>query len=146
MSDYEIGYGKPPKASQFKPGVSPNPTGRPKRQQTDLTGIIVSVLNAPIEHQEGGQKMTTSAWVLNLRMLVQRAVRGSVDAAMELLKIWIHAGRSKSGIQRVEVHDWLPDYPGQTAEQKTRDFAQKRNAASVEWWSPLGAGHSKPKG
>jgi hypothetical protein len=79
-------------------------------------------------------------------MLVQRAVRGAVDAAMMLLKIWIQAGRSKRGIQRVEVHDWLPDYSGQTAEAKTRDFAQKRNAASVEWWSPLGAGQSKPKG
>ncbi|QDM15786.1 hypothetical protein FNL55_07250 [Tardiphaga sp. vice352] len=29
-SDYEVGYGKPPKDHQFKPGKSPNPNGRPK--------------------------------------------------------------------------------------------------------------------
>ncbi len=30
MSDYEVGYGKPPVHSQFKPGQSGNPSGRPK--------------------------------------------------------------------------------------------------------------------
>ena|SRR5437868_14511965 len=29
--DYEVGYGKPPKNSQFQKGVSGNPTGRPKK-------------------------------------------------------------------------------------------------------------------
>lgn len=29
-ADYEVGYGKPPKHSQFKPGVSPYPQGRKK--------------------------------------------------------------------------------------------------------------------
>jgi hypothetical protein len=29
---YSVGYGKPPKASQFKPGQSGNPNGRPKGQ------------------------------------------------------------------------------------------------------------------
>ena len=33
-SDYEVGYGKPPKDGQFKKGVSGNPSGRPKSQQT----------------------------------------------------------------------------------------------------------------
>ena len=28
--DYEVGYKKPPKEYQFKPGVSGNPKGRPK--------------------------------------------------------------------------------------------------------------------
>lgn len=29
-SDYEVGFGKPPQASRFKPGQSGNPKGRPK--------------------------------------------------------------------------------------------------------------------
>jgi Family of unknown function (DUF5681) len=29
--DYEVGYGKPPKTSQFKKGESGNPSGRPKK-------------------------------------------------------------------------------------------------------------------
>ena len=31
MSNYEIGYGKPPRNKRFKAGVSGNPRGRPKR-------------------------------------------------------------------------------------------------------------------
>ena len=27
MSDYDVGYGKPPKHAQFKKGVCPNPMG-----------------------------------------------------------------------------------------------------------------------
>ena len=29
-SDYEVGYKKPPKSTQFQPGQSGNPKGRPK--------------------------------------------------------------------------------------------------------------------
>ena len=43
----EVGYGKPPKHSQFKPGQSGNPQGRPKgsrnssdRSQMRATGIL----------------------------------------------------------------------------------------------------------
>ena len=30
VADYEVGYGRPPKNSQFKPGQSGNPRGRRK--------------------------------------------------------------------------------------------------------------------
>ncbi len=31
---YEVGYGRPPKDTQFKKGVSGNPSGKPKRKTT----------------------------------------------------------------------------------------------------------------
>lgn len=38
-SGYEIGYGKPPKSSRFKPGQSGNPRGRPKGAKNKRPGL-----------------------------------------------------------------------------------------------------------
>jgi Family of unknown function (DUF5681) len=143
MPEYEVGYGKPPRASQFKPGVSGNRKGRPKRQKSDLASVIHRVMYSFVRHRENGQEQITPAWELNLKLLVRSAVSGDVDAATAVLKFWAQAERTKSGKQRVVVEDWLPDYAGQTAEQKTRDFARKRNAAAIEWWSQAGTARSK---
>lgn len=55
MTDYTIGYGKPPRASRYKPGTSGNPRGRPKRQSLSLADIIDHVLGARITYREQGR-------------------------------------------------------------------------------------------
>lgn len=136
MSNYEVGYGKPPKSSQFKPGISGNRKGRPKRGPPDFARAILDVLNAPIEYREGDKVKTASGLELNVKMLVKRAMAGDVDASIALLKIRAQALRGRaSGSERLEITDWTPDFPGQTAEEKTRDFARKQNASSFEWWT-----------
>lgn len=44
---YEVGYGRPPKSTQFKPGISGNPKGRPKGAQ-NLSTIVKKVMNEPV--------------------------------------------------------------------------------------------------
>jgi len=39
-------------------------------------------------------------------------------------------------MERLIITDWLPDYPGQTADQKTREFATTGDANPLEWWQP----------
>jgi hypothetical protein len=39
MSDFEVGYKKPPKDTQFKPGQSGNPRGRPKDKNHTLPAL-----------------------------------------------------------------------------------------------------------
>ena len=55
MSDYDVGYGKPPKHSQFKKGVCPNPAGRGKRCDLEVREILNKVLNAKTEFRERGK-------------------------------------------------------------------------------------------
>ena len=52
MTDYDVGYRKPPKHSQFKKGVSGNPRGRVKRGDPAMRDILDSVLNAKIAFRE----------------------------------------------------------------------------------------------
>ena len=42
--DHEVGYGKPPKGGQFKPGKSGNPSGRPKGAKNKLPQEVKAMI------------------------------------------------------------------------------------------------------
>jgi hypothetical protein len=139
MADHDVGYGRPPKRSQFKPGVSGNPSGRRKRQPTALAEIIGKALDAPIEYRERGRIKVTTRRELRLRTLVDRAVKGDLGAAELILKIRAQARRDgEIGLDRLDISDWQPDWPGQTAEQKTLEVAKTGDADPLEWWNQPG--------
>jgi hypothetical protein len=132
---YEVGYGKPPRRSRFKPGISGNPKGRPKRRPSALAKVIRNVLSAPIEYREKGRLKSVTSLELSLKMLIERAIKGDLTAAELVLKVRAHGQRyGEAGIDRLHITDWLPDYPGQTANQKTAEFARSEIADPIEWW------------
>jgi hypothetical protein len=45
--EFEIGYGRPPHATRFKPGQSGNPRGRPKRSKNGKT-LLLEALNETV--------------------------------------------------------------------------------------------------
>ena len=59
MSDYEIGYGRPPKSTRFKPGQSGNTKGRPKGS-TNLENLLNKALDVKvtIETPTGTKRIT----------------------------------------------------------------------------------------
>ena len=136
MASYEIGYGKPPLSGRFRAGVSGNARGRPKRKGLALAERIKTVLNAPIEYRERGKIKVATYRELCLKMLVDRAINGALDATELVLKILARAERyGDSGIDLVLVENWIADYPGQTADQKTVEVVAGRDATPAEWWS-----------
>jgi hypothetical protein len=134
MADYEIGYGKPPKSRRFQAGVSGNPKGRPKRGPIAFAETIEKILNAKIEYRERGRTKVATAQELSLRMLVDRAVSGDLEAAEIVLKIRERAERTgDAGVEQIEISDWMPDYPGQSGEQKAKNLktSRKDDASSI---------------
>ena len=91
MKEYDVGYGKPPKHSQFKKGVCPNPKGRGKRGELPLREILDSVLNATTSFRERGKLKKASRLELTIRRLAALAIKGDVSSAAALLELRAHA-------------------------------------------------------
>ncbi|MCC6983087.1 MAG: hypothetical protein IT535_07425 [Bauldia sp.] len=84
--EYEVGYGKPPREHQFKPGRSGNPRGRPKKKGLqDMDTIIGSELARPIAIIENGRSKILTAGEIIGRGLVNDAAKGSPSARKLLL-------------------------------------------------------------
>lgn len=84
--DDKVGYRKPPKRSQFKPGESGNPKGRVKGQR-NLKSDLTSLLNKPVTIREGGELRRVSRQEAILLSLFEKAVRGDVKASSQMLAI-----------------------------------------------------------
>lgn len=77
-----VGYGRPPVDRRFKPGVSGNPKGRPRKSglrrdptkaSTSLDDLILREANRPIELRENGRPV---------KMTVMEAAMRSIEASM----------------------------------------------------------------
>ena len=135
MSDSKVGYKKPPLKSRFKPGVSGNLKGRPKRKPPSLVQIVSKTLTAPIEYHDKDSVKLASPNEIALKRLIGEALKGNIKAAKHVLEARNHAYRyGDLGALRLQVRNWLPDRPGQTAEQKTRDRSKSREVDSLQWW------------
>ncbi|MFC4595535.1 DUF5681 domain-containing protein [Sphingobium tyrosinilyticum] len=98
--DYEVGYGKPPKHSQFKPGSSGNRKGRPKGARglkTDLEEELKSRHTIHINRTP----VTASKQRLMIKTLATRAATGDLKAAQILLPMIIQIlGSEDRGTER----------------------------------------------
>jgi hypothetical protein len=75
----EIGYGRPPKHSRFKPGQSGNPKGRPRGAKSRRK-IVDEIANEMHWVVDSGQRVRRSTLELVLLSLRNRALEGNVKA------------------------------------------------------------------
>ena len=84
--DYDIGYGKPPKKCQFKPGQSGNPSGRPKGA-VNFQAELLEELAELTTVQEADRDVTVSKQRACIKALVAAAMRGDMRACGVLLSL-----------------------------------------------------------
>ena len=86
MADEPMGYGKPPTASRFQPGMSGNPGGRPKKLPT-LREVVEAELATPMEIKDGGREITVSKQLALIKGLVAAGLGGNQRAINTLLAL-----------------------------------------------------------
>jgi hypothetical protein len=81
-----IGYGNPPKHSQFKKGTSGNKKGRPKGTK-NLATLFHNELNKRVVISENGQRRTITKAQAAIMQLINKAATGDAKAIQATINI-----------------------------------------------------------
>jgi Family of unknown function (DUF5681) len=99
-ADYTVGFRRPPLHTRFKPGVSGNPSGRPKDSKNFKT-LLHSILNEQISLQEGSQSRKISKAEAIMRRLIIGALKGDTRDLHALFRLAEQTGQFEE--QRDEI-------------------------------------------
>ena len=80
---YNVGFGKPPKTSQFRKGSSGNPKGRPQGRR-DLATVLERTLQEKVIVNENGVRRTVTKLEAAVKQLVNQAASGDLGAMQQL--------------------------------------------------------------
>ena len=78
---YEVGFGRPPRSTQFKPGQSGNRAGRPPGSKNFATALEHE-LNARVTVSDNGKRKRISKREVIAKHLVNKAASGDGNSAI----------------------------------------------------------------
>jgi hypothetical protein len=86
-ADYEVGYGRPPKHTRFKPGQSGNPKGRKGKPPLlpDLRRIFEKVLSEKVTVKQGDKEQTLTMVEAGFKQLARQHAQGDRHARRDLI-------------------------------------------------------------
>jgi hypothetical protein len=100
--EHKVGYGKPPQHTQFKPGQSGNPKGRP-RGIKNLNTDLEEELSQKILVTEAGTQLETTKQRAMIKSLFAKALNGDVRASGVLINLILGLEQSRIAAQSTEA-------------------------------------------
>ena len=108
MEKYDIGYCKPPKKTQFKPGTSGNKKGRPRGSKNTLK-LLEEELSKKIVVKEGGKIIRLSKRESIIKQAVNKAIQGDKKSIETIIKLMFEVDANKERLEKVistlKLHD-----------------------------------------
>ena len=111
----KVGYGRPPRHTRFKPGMSGNPKGRPADSARsvddgDLRAVVGKclwkILGELVPIREGGRLKKVPKFEAVQRKLMAKAMTGDTRTTTKLLKIlerYPEFAHTMDGVNTIEV-------------------------------------------
>jgi Family of unknown function (DUF5681) len=100
--DCEVGYGKPPRQHQFKPGQSGNPKGRRRGAKNEST-ILREIFGRKIESRSGGRVRKITILEGIFLRITDDSLKGNTKSATFLLNRY--AAMVSGELQRNDISD-----------------------------------------
>jgi hypothetical protein len=102
-SSSDVGYKKPPRDHQFKPGQSGNPRGRPKGAKSEA-GILHALLHRKLNVREGGRTRQITVLEAIMMRFTDDALKGNTKTAAFILNRYaaMQAGDPLPGAELTE--------------------------------------------
>jgi hypothetical protein len=125
LGDYEIGYGRPPKATQWKKGQSGNRCGRAKGARS-FDSIMHKTLTRPVKIREGGKIRTVSFLEAMVLKFAEDAMKGDPKAAAFLLSRY-----DPEAIRHGEIRRGTKDTKNMSAEELSALYQRMMRSTSA---------------
>lgn len=142
--DYEIGYGKPPKSTQFKKGQSGNPRGRPKKLAPTVAGQVARLMGEQYSARINGEVVSMTGEEMIARRLVENALKGDAKAFEKVHQLANqHAEAEASRAQAAEgprplrvefVHAKIPEEECYKKPGERISYIKEKNTLFKESW------------
>lgn len=113
--DSDVGYGKPPKAHQFKPGQSGNPKGRPKGAKSKAT-ILRELVDKKVTIRENGKLRKITVLECIFRKVIEDCLKGNIKSVIFLLSQLASIAATEGSEAGISIDDeavldaYLQDY------------------------------------
>ena len=85
-ADDGVGYGRPPRSTRFRPGVSGNPAGRPRRGPT-IDDFVRKLLDGPTKINNDGRTVSVSGREAVAFAYFRGALKGDRDALKKVSEV-----------------------------------------------------------
>jgi len=121
--DYDVGYRKPPRHSQFKPGQSGNGSGRPPNSKNAST-IVRQALTAKVKLRENGRTRNMSKLEVSMTQLANKAAAGDLKAIQMVISLYRDV--------EAEAANRTPDRPLDHADREILEMLLSRVRAAKD--------------
>jgi Family of unknown function (DUF5681) len=123
-----VGYGRPPKHTQFQKGNRAYLHRRRAKARDDFAESVRATLTTKVKIREGGRKRTVTRMEANILALFDKAKRGDAAAANRLIDLHeASATGADEGPMVIEVHNALPDANGEYHDRLLAEDPAKRS-------------------
>jgi hypothetical protein len=135
--DYKVGYGNPPRKSQWPPGQSGNPRGSSKKAKAKKAlntpnEMLAKELSELVEPTVDGKKSKMPAGKALMKMMIADALKGSARDRREFYKLIKGPEMSNLIQQLIEERDNDDDLPLTPAELRMLDAMEAERAEEAE--------------